>query len=198
MGSEKLWDYMQKHMEWGDLKHARDACLDVMKECHVCQACQRPLRLRSTMDFSPVPPVPMSSVAIDLFRLPLVVHEGKNFDTMAVCVCRHSGWLIAVPCLDKGLTGAKVAQMMLDHWRPFGLPSFITSDRGAHFVGAWWKTMCSRLGIFHNYTPPTTTMPMVGRKWLDSKLWKFCVESTRKSQFLGWLPCPGCWIEYMT
>ena len=107
MGSEKLWVYVQKHMEWGDLNHARDACLDVMKECHVCQACQRPLRLRSTMDFSPIPPVPMSSVAIDLFRLPLVVHEGKNFDTMAVCFCRHSGWLIAVPCLDKGLTGAK-------------------------------------------------------------------------------------------
>ncbi len=39
VGSEKLWDFMQKHFEWGDSKHARDACFDVMQECRACQAC---------------------------------------------------------------------------------------------------------------------------------------------------------------
>ena len=74
---------------------------------------------------------------------------------MALCVCRHSGWIVAVPCLMKGLTGAKVAQMMLEHqWRPFGIPSIITSDRGAQFVALWWKHMCARLGIHHICSPP--------------------------------------------
>ena len=53
------------------------------------------------------------SVALDIFRLPLVLFRGKSFDSVAVCVDRHSGWIVAVPCLNKGLTGAFVAQKML-------------------------------------------------------------------------------------
>jgi hypothetical protein len=67
---------------------------------------------------------------------------------MAVCVDRHSGWIVAVPGLKKGLTGAQVAQDMLKFmWRPFGIPSLITSDQGSHFVNSWWDTMCAKLGI---------------------------------------------------
>ena len=29
----------------------------------------------------------------------------------------------------------------------FGVPEVITSDQGQHFVGAWWRTMCARLGV---------------------------------------------------
>ena len=35
------------------------------------------------------------------------------------------------------LTGAKVALAMVKHqWRPFGVPSVITSDQGSQFVGS--------------------------------------------------------------
>ena len=68
-----------------------------------------------------------------------------------MCVDRLSGWIIAVPCLDKGLTGAKLAQIMLKEWSPFGIPSVMTSDRGSHFTGAWWRTFCAELGIRHAY-----------------------------------------------
>ena len=66
---------------------------------------------------------------------------------------RHSGWVVAVPCLDKGLTGDKVAKAMLMHqWRPFGIPSLVTSDQGSHFVSAWWQSMCALLGIRQAYS----------------------------------------------
>ena len=90
----------------------------------------------------------MASVAIDLFQLPLVEWEGQNYDTLIVCVDRHSGWVVAIPGLKKGLTGSNVAKAMVQNqWRPFGIPSLITSDQGSHFIGSWWQTMCATLGI---------------------------------------------------
>jgi hypothetical protein len=57
----------------------------------------------------------MIHVAIDLFNMSSVKHEGNIYDTMAVCVDRHSGWIVAVPVQKKGLTGAKVAKAMLKY-----------------------------------------------------------------------------------
>ena len=72
---------------------------------------------------------------------------------MAVCVDRASGWVVAVPVANRGLTWAKVAKEMLKHqWRPFGIPSLITSDRGSHFSGEWWRTMCANLGVRQAYS----------------------------------------------
>jgi hypothetical protein len=56
--------------------------------------------------------------------------------------------MIALPCSKKGFTGDWVAEKMLKYWwRPFGIPSVISSDRGSHFVNAWWETLCARLGL---------------------------------------------------
>ena len=107
------------------------------------------------MKHMPIPPTPMTSVAIDLFHLPPVRWEGTPYDTLAVCVDRHSGWIVAVPCLNKGLTGAKIAKSMLQYqWRPFGIPAKISSDQGSHFTGGWWRTMCANLGIRYAYSQP--------------------------------------------
>ena len=89
----------------------------------------------------------MSNVALDLFRLPPVVHDVENFDTIAVCVDRLSGWVVVVPLLDKGLTGKEIAQKMVEHWAPFGIPSVVKTDQGSHFTAAWWITMCANLEI---------------------------------------------------
>ena len=100
-----------------------------------------------TPQFTPIPNQIMSNVALDLFRLPPVVHDGKNSDTIAVCVDRLSGWMVVVPLLDKGLTGEEIAQKMVEHWAPFGMPSIVKTDQGSHFTPASWTTMCASLGI---------------------------------------------------
>ena len=84
-----------------------------------------------THPFLPYPHFPQDhgQCALDIFRLPLVLSRGKSFDSLAVCVDRHSGWIVAVPCLNKGLTGAFVARKMLKwQWRPFGVPLVIKRD----------------------------------------------------------------------
>ena len=83
-----------------------------------------------------------------MFSRPQTTVDGVVYNAMEVCVDRHSGWIVAVPCRMEGLTAAAVAKAMLKHqWRPFGVPSVITCDQGSVFVNAWWQTMCARLGI---------------------------------------------------
>jgi len=90
----------------------------------------------------------MSSVALDIFHMPKTTYDGEPYDCFSLCVDRHSGWTVAILALNKGLTGSKVAKDMLRYqWRPFGIPTKITCDQGAHFAGAWWNTMCENLGI---------------------------------------------------
>ena len=50
----------------------------------------------------------MVSVSMDLFKLPPVVWVGVTYDTLIVCVDRHSGWVVAIPEVGKGLTGKKL------------------------------------------------------------------------------------------
>ena len=76
----------------------------------------------------------------------------KKFDAMVTCVDRHSGWIISVPVLMKGLTAGKVAKLLHAQWRIFGVPSVITCDRGAHFVGTWWQSKCNFMGILAAYS----------------------------------------------
>ena len=83
---------------------------EISKNCENCQVYQRLRFLEGPMRSTPIPPAPMVSVAIDLFKLPTVFSEGKKYDTLAVCVDRHSGWIVSVPCLNSGKTGAKLAK----------------------------------------------------------------------------------------
>ena len=153
VGTERLWTHLSRTCKWADAKVARNFCEKVARQCETCQACSRDIHLKGPVEFTPIPPAIMSSVAIDLFHLPTVVWEGKTYDTVVVCVDRHSGWLVAIPALNKGLTGAKVARAMLVHqWEIFGVPSVITSDQGSHFVSAWWQTLCAHLGIRQAYS----------------------------------------------
>ena len=70
-----------------------------MGECVVCQACNRIPSRHGRIEFTPIPPSIMFSVALDVFQLNKVSFQGKEFDCMVVCVDRHSGWIIAVPFL---------------------------------------------------------------------------------------------------
>ena len=148
IGTERLWMGLNRTNFWADAHAARNFCERVARQCETCQACMRATHLKGPVEFTPIPPHIMSSVAIDLFHLPEVVWEGKPYDTIILCVDRHSGWVVAIPALNKGLTGAKVAKAMLNaQWNIFGVPSIVTSDQGSHFVSSWWQTLCAGLGI---------------------------------------------------
>lgn len=101
---------------------------------------------------NPIPPYLMSSVAVDLFSMPEVTYELHKFDTIALCVDRLSGWITAVPCLNKGLTSEKVAKAMFEKWEMFGIPDKVSSDKGPHFAGGWWKTLCALHGVKTAYS----------------------------------------------
>ena len=95
----------------------------------------------------------MVSVALDIFRLHLVFSHGERLFSVAVCVDRHSGWIVAVPCLNKRLKGAFVAPKMLKwQWRPFGVPSEIKSDQASLFVGSWFENLCAGMGIWQAFS----------------------------------------------
>ena len=93
----------------------------------------------------------MDSVALDVFSLPHTHFEGQEYDCVVLCVDRHSGWMMAMPTLQEGLTAEKVGKWMAEKWDCFGIPSVVISDQGPPFEGKWWKTICARLGVNQMY-----------------------------------------------
>ena len=154
LGFERTWKMLQRLYVWGDDSKAKKFAKTVAKECETCQACVRPRSRLGPMVYAPIPPAIMANVAIDVFMMHPVQFEGKLYDCVILCVDRHSGWLIAVPEVMQGLTGAKAAKAMITQWSFFGIPTRITSDQGPQFANSWWKTMCAKLGIEHIYTQP--------------------------------------------
>jgi hypothetical protein len=153
VGPDKSWESIRLRFAWADEKRAKAFNQGVCRQCTTCQASKRGESLRGPIESTPIPPAPMRHVAVDLFKMPKVWYEGEEFDTIGLCVDRHSGWIVAVPCFNKGLTGAKLAKEMLKYqWRPFGLPSVISSDQGSHFVSTWWQNMCALMGIRQAYS----------------------------------------------
>ena len=94
VGHKRLWSHMGHRFEWAEVETAKIFCRTVTKECDSCQASQQPLTLRAKLRPYPIPPQVMAHVAIDLFKLPEVEYEGQKFDTLIVCVDRHTGWVV--------------------------------------------------------------------------------------------------------
>ena len=123
-----------------------------MGACGTCQACRAPTSPKSTLEYTPVPALIMKSMALDMFSMPPVDLDGVEYDNILLCVDRLSNWIIAIPTLARGLTGAEAAKLILPHWRPFVVPSVRTSDQGSHFISAWWQTLCAMLGVRQAYS----------------------------------------------
>ena len=122
-----------------------------------CLTCQRTVppnvAQAQPLEMSPIPQSIMRSVCLDVFSMDPVEWEGVGYDSVLVCVDRHSGWIVARPTTLKGLTGAKAADLLLSGaWDIFGIPSVITSDMGSQFISSWWRTMCARMGARQAYS----------------------------------------------
>ena len=126
----------------------------VCGSCQVCRAVKQPDQPQAgKANWTPVPHVPMESVAIDKFAMPPVRHGTQVYDCVILCVDRHSSYLVAVPAKDKGLTAEAVARQMISHWLTvFGTPKAIYSDNGSHFTSVWLRTMCRLMGVHPPWT----------------------------------------------
>ena len=112
-GASRLWHQLGRWYRFAHPRAAERCTQGIQRACEVCQACD-PARApyRCLLEATPVPPYLMDSVAVDLFAMPEVTHEGQVYDYMALCVDRQSGWIVATPHRFKGLTAEKVAKAM--------------------------------------------------------------------------------------
>ena len=102
----------------------------------------------------PIPMEPVDSIALDVFHYPSTSHDGEVYDQMLLCVCRLSGYLIAIPTpkprhedKDEGLKGKGAAHLIMERCVDrLGAPGEICSDRGPQFVSQYFQTLCSRIG----------------------------------------------------
>ena len=99
---------------WAERGEAKKFAKVVMGDCVVWQKCTRPTRFKICIEHTPIPPALMYSVSPDMFQLHKFTYLGSEYDCMVVCVDLNSGWIVAILCLYRGLTGAKVANLMLD------------------------------------------------------------------------------------
>jgi len=153
LGGERLLHEASRQYQFAIPEEAKRVADRMQKVCDYCQAgehAHQPHNLKVVS--TPVPPHVMTSVCIDLFVMPETEYEGQLYNVFAACVDRHSGWMVVTEHHTRGLTAAKVAKAMYTKWwSPHGIPSVITSDRGPHFAGAWWRTMCALHGVRHAY-----------------------------------------------
>ena len=110
-------------------------------------------RKQGYMTPMPIPMEPMDSIALDVFHYPSTPHDGEVYDRMLLCVCRLSGYLIAIPTPkprhednDEGLSGKRAAYLVMERWVDrFEAPREICSDKGPQIVSQYFQTLCSKI-----------------------------------------------------
>ena len=102
------------------LRGRRNLSPDIAKilgRCHECQTTKaRRGKQPDTCDFAPVPQWPFTSLAIDVCKLPQCLQKctGKKVDHHMVIVCPQTGYVLAIPCQEKGLDSESAASLFLD------------------------------------------------------------------------------------
>ena len=137
------------------LPKLKKLCVDAKRHCVTCQQCDPPSRQKKgRISKFPIHPYVWNSIAMDMFAMPEEIWQGERYNKIFIVVDRHSGWIIGIPTEDRGLTAEKAAKLLYSKWLDMGggIPSIITSDQGSQFIGGWFKTMCSQLGVRQTYS----------------------------------------------
>ena len=99
-----------------------------------------------------VPSYPFASVPMDFVPLPEVRHPETRVkgDCAMVIVCRLTGYILAIPCRQEGLTSHKAAALFLHHCALFtGMPREIHSDTQSIISSGFFDALCGLAGIIH-------------------------------------------------
>lgn len=110
----------------------------------------------------------------------LVIQGGQPVEVLNV-ISLHGGLVGSYPV---GVVSAKiVVEMLLDHWRQFGLPTYAQFDNDTRFQGAHQfadtvgrvARLCLRLGVVPVFTPPRETgfQALIENYngWWQAKVW---------------------------
>jgi Integrase zinc binding domain/Integrase core domain len=121
---------------------------DVQKWAAACLTCQQAKthrHVKLTPEHVPVPQRRFAHVHIDLVG-PLPLSSGYSY--VFTMVDRTTRWVEAAPLST--ITTLACASAFLHTWvARYGVPSLITSDRGAQFTSAVWAQLCQFLGVKH-------------------------------------------------
>ena len=148
-GVEKTMLMFKRNFEAHEPGEPMKFTREIVGHCPLCQTV-KPDRSgqNKTLDFYPVPGEVFASLAIDFVDLPLVKMEAEDFDCAMVIVCRLSGYIMAIPCLKKGLTAKQAALLF---WRNcvhiMGLPVKIFSDKDHLIQSNFFTTLVALSGV---------------------------------------------------
>ena len=118
------------------------------RACTRCQTCKVQRHTRAPLgSFAP------TSRRFDHVHVDLVgpLPSSGGYTYLLTCIDRFTRWPEAIPITN--ITAPTVALAFLTGWvARFGVPSRLTSDRGAQFHSDLWRTLMSLLGVHHTQT----------------------------------------------
>jgi len=118
------------------------------QQCIPCQKAKVSTHVHLAPATIHVPLRRFEHVHVDLVG-PLPVSSG--FTYLFTIVDRTTRWPEAIPL--SGISAADCAAALFSGWiQRFGVPAYITSDRGAQFTSALWSSLCELLSITHIQT----------------------------------------------
>ena len=97
-----------------------------------------------------MPSYPFASLAPDCVSLPEVKHPqtGVKVHYAIIFVCRLTGYILAIPCRQDGLTSHKAAALFLQYCAFFtGMPRGIHSDNQFIIVSVFFDAQCGLAGV---------------------------------------------------
>ena len=152
-GTPKTLEPFKRQFHVRDLSedNLRDRVKEVVDACMPCAQykARRGPHPDSCEPF-PVPSYPFASVAMDFVSLPEVKHPetGVKVDYAMVIVCRLTGYILAIPCRQEGLTSQKATDLFLQYCAFFtGMPRKIHSDDQSIVSSDFFDALCGLAGI---------------------------------------------------
>ena len=118
----ELFDTKYWYLAYGIPRDRRNLSPDIAKipgQCHVCQSTKaRRGKQPDTCEFAPVPQYPFTSLAIDVCKLPNCLQKSteKRVDYLMVIRCHQTGYVLAIPCQEKGLDSKSAASLFLNRF----------------------------------------------------------------------------------
>ena len=99
----KLWSEMLRRYALPHISEAGEICRDITQKCETCQANEH-LHTKNSgpMKPTPIPPVPMDNIAIDVFYMNHTKCDGNEYDCLILIVDLHSRWVTAFPDTRSG------------------------------------------------------------------------------------------------